>query len=139
MTEVMSHGFYAVAGMFNRQNYNGKAIVLTGPPSGYVARMISKYRPFLDVIAFTADIRTARELNLLWGVRTVLNTDLDKIPTFEEKVLKAIETSVSLGLLKLDDHVAVITRSLLGKHVGSITALYNVRKVLDPELRGKSE
>jgi len=139
MTEVMAHGFYTVANMFNQQSYSGKAIVLTGPPSGYVARMISKYRPNLDIIAITDDVRTARELNILWGVRTVLDKDLEKIHGFEDKCLKAIEKCVSLDFLGLDDHVTVITRSLLGKHVGSISALYNVRKVLDKELRGKSE
>jgi len=139
MTEVMSHGFYTVAGLFNRQGYSGKAIVLTGPPSGYVARMISKYRPYLDIIAITDDLRTARELNIVWGVRTVLDPALSKIPTFEEKCFEAIQKCVTLELLTKDDHVTVLTRSLAGKHVGSISAIYNVGKVLDPTLRGKSE
>jgi hypothetical protein len=46
-------------------------------------------------------------------------------------VFEAVDKCVSLNLLSLDDHVAVITRSLAGKHIGSISALYNVRKVLD--------
>jgi len=141
MTEVMAHGFYEVANLFPGQGWlpGGRAIVLTGPPSGYVCRMITKYRPYIDVIAITADLRTARELNIVWGVRTIIDPDLDAIPTFEERAVKAIQKAVQKELLTKDDHVAVITRSLIGKHVGSVSAVYNVGKVLDPTLRGSSE
>jgi len=138
MTETVAHGFYTIAKLFGKLGYTGKAIVLTGPPSGYVCRMISKYRPDLDIIAITDDLRTARECNLIWGVRTVLDSKLSTVPSFEEKVFEAVDKCLSLGLLSVDDHVAVITRSLAGKHIGSISALYNVRKVLDTK-SGKAE
>jgi len=139
MTEATAHGLYTVASMFKTLGYSGKVIVLSGPPSGYVARMVSKYRPMLDIIAFTPDVRTARELNLVWGVRTVIDPTLDKNPDFESRALVAITRSVALGLLTTKDHVMVITRSLLGKHVGSIQGLYAVSKVLDETLRGKAD
>jgi len=137
MTETVAHGFYTVATTFNKLGYTGKAIILTGPPSGYVPRMVAKYRPDLDLIAITDDLRTARECNLIWGVRTVLDTKLSAITHFEDKVIEAVKECVNLGLLNNDDHVAVITRSLAGKHVGSISALYNVAKLLDTTIRGK--
>lgn len=139
MTETLAHGFYTCASLFNKMGWTGKAIILTGPPSGYVARMVSKYRPGLDIIAMTADLRTARECNLIWGVRTVLDDKLSSIPNFEDKVFEAVAKCVSLDLLSKDDHVVILTRSLAGKHIGSISAIYNVAKVLDPTLRGKGE
>jgi len=139
MTETLAHGFYTTASLFNKMGYTGKAIVLTGPPSGYVVRMISKYRPFLDIVAITDDLRTARECNLIWGVTTIHDPTLSNFATFEEKCFEAIQRCVNRRLLTKDDHVMVMTRSLAGKHVGSISAIYDVAKVLDPTLRGKSE
>jgi len=139
MTEAMSHGLYTVASLFEKLKYSGKVIVLSGPPSGYVARMVSKYRPNADIITFTPDERTALELNLVWGVRTVCDPTLDTVADFEARVVIAIKKSVALGLLTLNDHVLILTRSLIGKHVGSVTALYNVQKVLDDSLRGKAD
>jgi pyruvate kinase len=139
MTETMSHGFYTIANKFNQLGYTGKAIVLTGPPSGYVARMVSKYRPNLDIIAITSDLRTARELNLVWGVRTLLVKELDNEQDFEKRAAKAVRRAVETGLLTKNDHVAIITRSLLGKHIGSISALYSVEKIFDDSLLGKAD
>jgi len=139
MTETMAHGFYTISTKFQELGYTGKAIVLTGPPSGYVARMISKYRPALDIIAITSDLRTARELNLVWGVRTLLATHLDKEKDFEKRSQIAIKAALDARLLSKNDHVAVITRSLLGKHIGSITALYSVAKVFDEALLGHAD
>jgi len=139
MTETVAHGLYTTASLFNKMGYTGKAIALSGPPSGYVVRMISKYRPFLDIIAITDDIRTARECNLIWGVRTVHDKTLSEHKTFEEKAVEAVSRCVNMGLLSKEDHVLVFTRSLIGKHVGTISAIYNVAKILDPATRGSSE
>lgn len=49
------------------KNLGIKTIVAT-TESGYTARMISKYRPKADIIAFTSDERTAHNLTLAWGV-----------------------------------------------------------------------
>ena len=34
--------------------------------------VVSKYRPMLDIIAISPNLRTVRELNLMWGVRYVI-------------------------------------------------------------------
>jgi pyruvate kinase len=139
MTETLAHGFYTTASLFKKLGYTGKAIVLTGPPSGYVVRMISKYRPSLDIIAITDDLRTALECNLIWGVQTIHDPGLSNFATFEEKCFEAIQRCVKRGLLSMEDHVMVMARSLTGKHIGSLSAIYNVQKTLDPALRGKGE
>lgn len=36
--------------------------------SGYTAREIAKYRPFIPIIVFTPDIHVARQQSLVWGV-----------------------------------------------------------------------
>lgn len=37
--------------------------------SGYTAREIAKYRPFIPIIVFTPDRNVARQMKLVWGVR----------------------------------------------------------------------
>jgi len=44
---------------------------------------VSKFRPPIDIIALTGDLRTSREMNVLWGVRSVLWEGLEKENSFE--------------------------------------------------------
>ena len=54
---------------FGTLGYKGKVLVITA--SGYTARMISKYRPDVPIVALSPNLRTVRELVLVWGVRSV--------------------------------------------------------------------
>ena len=49
---------------------SAKAII-TPTTSGYTTRIVSKYRPKADIIAFAPNWRVARHLNLRWGVFTI--------------------------------------------------------------------
>ncbi|HVR97599.1 MAG TPA: pyruvate kinase [Thermoanaerobaculia bacterium] len=40
--------------------------------SGFTARLMARYRPAVPVIAFTPDVRVARQLQLVWGVRPLV-------------------------------------------------------------------
>ncbi len=42
---------------------------------GFTARMISRYRPSVPVIVFTADPAVARRVQLFWGVRALVMSD----------------------------------------------------------------
>ncbi|MEM6453997.1 MAG: pyruvate kinase [Acidobacteriota bacterium] len=42
---------------------------------GFTARMIARYRPRTPILVFTRDEGTARRINLVWGVRTLLLTE----------------------------------------------------------------
>eukprot|EP01128_Nolandella_sp_AFSM9_P002719 TRINITY_DN130_c2_g1_i1.p1 TRINITY_DN130_c2_g1~~TRINITY_DN130_c2_g1_i1.p1 ORF type:complete len:494 (-),score=124.14 TRINITY_DN130_c2_g1_i1:221-1594(-) len=80
-TETLAHGFYSMTKVMTGEGVSGKGLIVTGGPSAYVARMVSKYRPPIDIIAVTHDIRTARELNLIWGIRSLYNPSL-MVPNF---------------------------------------------------------
>jgi len=135
MTETLALGSYEMAKNFSRIGFTGKCIVITGPPSGYVARMVSKYRPVLDILAITDDLRTARELNLIWGVRSIYNDKLLGITDHESRNIEAIKKALSKQLITKDDHVIILSRSILGKHVGTTSAIYSVKEVFMKEAR----
>lgn len=51
--------------------------------------------------------------------------------SLEERTLKAIKTALNLNLINLNDHVIVVSRSAFGKHTGSFSGVYNVKKVIE--------
>jgi len=128
MTESMAHTCYDLVQGFQKMKYTGKIIVIAD--SGYTAKMVSKFRPSLDIIAMTNDIRTSRELNLVWGVRSVFSHDIIG-NHLEERLVRAIRKAFTMGFITPSDHVIMISRSLLGKHVGSTAVLYNVKSILE--------
>ncbi len=46
----------------------GAKFIVAITRSGYTAREIAKYRPFIPLIVFTPDIHVARQMRLVWGV-----------------------------------------------------------------------
>jgi len=126
LTETISLAIYHMTLNYDHLGWTGKCIVITGPPSGYVARMVSKFRPPIDIIAITEDIRTARELNLLWGVRSHFHEDLSTFDNIEDRNIAAIKRAMDLDLVGDDDHIMVASRSLKGKHTGSGVSFYTV-------------
>jgi len=75
--------------------------------SGYTAKMLASDRPSAPVIAFTFDINTYRELNLIWGVYPYLLSEKNKenYMVQGEKILK------DLNLAQKGDHTIVISRA----------------------------
>lgn len=47
--------------------------------SGFTARLISRYRPLLPIIAFSPEAATRRRMALIWGVRPCRIPDVRKI------------------------------------------------------------
>lgn len=39
-TETLAHGFYTMSKVMEAEGVKGKGIIVTGPPSCYVARMV---------------------------------------------------------------------------------------------------
>jgi len=131
LTETIALGTYEMALNFRRIGFTGKIIAVTGPPSGYVCRMVSKFRPPLDIISITDDLRTALELNLVWGVRSCYDDHLKNIKDYEERNAAAVRRALALGFITKEDHVIIVSRSGLGKHVGSASGIYNVKEIID--------
>eukprot|EP01124_Arcella_intermedia_P015568 TRINITY_DN2209_c0_g1_i1.p1 TRINITY_DN2209_c0_g1~~TRINITY_DN2209_c0_g1_i1.p1 ORF type:complete len:534 (-),score=104.15 TRINITY_DN2209_c0_g1_i1:31-1398(-) len=130
MTETVALGTYEMAQNFQVLGFTGKILVVATPPSGYVARMVSKFRPPLSIIAITEDLRTALELNLVWGVRSTYDDHLKDFHSWEDKNSAAVKRAVERGFLNEDDHVVIVSRSGIGKHVGSVVGVYHVKEVL---------
>jgi len=133
LTESISLASFHIAVNYENCNYTGKIIAIVDPPSGYVARMVSKFRPNLDIIGMTGDIRTARELNILWGVRSVYVPELDQA-SMEERNVAAIKKALELKLLTREDHVLCVARSVYGKHTGSASMIYNLKLLSEQKL-----
>eukprot|EP01123_Difflugia_compressa_P012682 TRINITY_DN5530_c0_g1_i1.p1 TRINITY_DN5530_c0_g1~~TRINITY_DN5530_c0_g1_i1.p1 ORF type:complete len:534 (+),score=127.60 TRINITY_DN5530_c0_g1_i1:106-1602(+) len=131
LTETVALGSYEMALNFVKTKFSGKILVVTGPPSGYVGRMVSKFRPPLAIISVTDDLRTALELNLVWGVRSCYEQSLKDIQDHEVRNAEAVKRAVEKGFLTENDHVLIVARSDLGKHVGACSSLYNVKEILD--------
>jgi len=131
MTETIALGSFEMALNFTRIGFTGKIIVVAGPPSGYVTRMVSKFRPPLAIISITDDLRTALELNLVWGVRSTYDDALKNIKDMEERNAAAVRRALTLGFVTKEDHVLIVSRSGLGKHVGAVAGIYFVKEVLE--------
>jgi len=132
MTETMAAGIFEMAQMMEENmNWNAKIIVVTGPPSGFAVRMVSKFRPPFNIIAITEDERTALELNLVWGVRSVWNTKIQQIRNTEERNVEALRSALQMNFLAESDHVIIFSRSALGRHVGSTCCMYSVKEIME--------
>jgi len=128
MTEIIGNSCYGVVENCLSLGYTGKLIIIAD--SGYTVRMVSKYRPPMDILAISGDYRTAHELNLVWGVRTILSKEADGT-NVEERAVKSIKLSVKRDLLSLHDHAVVVARTCLGKHFGSTQAIYDVHHIME--------
>ncbi len=66
--ELLGHLVHDACEQLMHEGYGrGKILCLT--QSGFTARMISKFRPRLPIVAVTQNQHTAREMNIYWGVQ----------------------------------------------------------------------
>jgi len=131
VSETIGHAAYLLANEFSQLNsMKGKIIVLT--ESGYAAKLVSKYRPPLPIIAFTPHLRVARELNLVWGVRAVYDPNCGESKPIEERAVEAVKLSINKGLLTLGSDVNVLIVSASSySQAGVLTGLYDVNKLIE--------
>lgn len=83
----------------------GAAAVVTSTESGYTARMVSKYRPGMPIIAVTPNTRSMRRLQLTWGVYPLFGR---RTRSTDDMIETAVESGLQAGLLKEGD-LTVIT------------------------------
>ena len=99
ITDAICHATCTTA-----HDLNAKAII-TVTKSGRSARMISRYRPYCDIIGCATDERVCRQLSMSWGVQPVLIAEeSDVFDLFDS----AIEASKEVGILEEGD-LTVIT------------------------------
>jgi len=129
-TQILGHAIYALASEMEELNFRGKILVITR--SGLGARMISKFRPPLPIIAITPHKRTARELQLVWGMQPI---HLDKPEFYEMDVENIIEQSiiyaVETGALYENEHVIILVVSRKFGKRGNVVGFYYVGEIVE--------
>lgn len=109
----------------------GAAAILTSTQSGHTARMVSKYRSGVPVIAVTPNPAVLRKLLLTWGVAPLLGR---KTENTDEMIYEAITTALTQGLISNGDLVVITAGVPVG--VPGTTNLLKVHVVGDVVVRG---
>ncbi len=84
------------------------AAIVACTRSGRTARVISRFRPAMPIVAATPSIETARQLSVSWGVEALIvreSTSTDDI------VWHAVQATVEAGYAKAGDVVVVLAGS----------------------------
>ncbi|MBN1389572.1 MAG: pyruvate kinase [Candidatus Thermoplasmatota archaeon] len=126
--ETVGHACSNMVNEFNDRGYPGKVLAITD--TGQSARMVSKYRPSRDIIAITPERRTAREMNLVWGVTPVHSNRIDNT-SLETRIMSSIADVKGRGLLSRGDQVIVVSSSLMIGDEGLVVGMYDVDSVMD--------
>ncbi|MFX0057927.1 MAG: pyruvate kinase [Candidatus Hodarchaeota archaeon] len=131
-TQTLGHAIHALAKEMEELNFRGKIVVITR--QGYGARMISKFRPPLPIIAMTPFKRTARELNLVWGVQAYHIENIDFFNLDAEKLIEeSVKFGVQNGTIDENEHVIILLVSRKFQSRGNLVGLYYVGEILNPD------
>lgn len=84
----------------------GAECILAPTLSGYTCRMLSKWRPGVEIIGLTPNDRVLRQLQLLWGVRPM---KIKWQQTTGELVRYSVDRVKEEGLVKDGDRVVLTT------------------------------
>ena len=90
---------------------NARAIVVCSL-SGRTARMVSRFRPPVDIIGICVDQKSVRKLSLSWGVTPVLG---ESVPTTDVLFHSAYNTAKNLFNLKEGDQIVITGGQINGK------------------------
>lgn len=106
ITDAISQGVAEIAADLNA------AAILCSTTSGHTARMVSRMRPRMQIIAATASQATFNRLPLIWGVRPLL---VPATTNTDERLAATVQGALEAGWVSPGDRV-VIT---LGAPVGT--------------------
>jgi pyruvate kinase len=124
----LSRKRYVPPSMHLRNNSLPTRSIIVITSTGFAARVISKYRPALPILAFSESLRTVRELALCWGVRAQY---LPKLAgnDVETEALCAVEHAMATGYLtSKDKHVCVLIPSA-DPSAGFFSGIYDVSRL----------
>ncbi len=82
----------------------GAAVIVTFTRSGSTARLVSRSRPRIPILAHTPEERTRRRLALSWGVLPVLG---ESLANTDEMVAAALKAAKRAGLVKTGQTVVI--------------------------------
>ena len=99
-------------------NLDAKAIVVCSL-SGRTARMVSRFRPPVDIIGICVDQKSVRKLSLSWGVTPILG---EEVPTTDVLFYSAYKVAKKEFKLKKGDQI-VITGGQINGRAGNTNLL----------------
>ncbi len=99
-------------------------LIISATESGRTALLVSKYRPFVNILAMTPKEDTYRFLALKWGIIPV---KVKAFKTVDEIIERGITISKDMGLVKKGDSVVITAGSHTG--VSGSTDLLKVAKI----------
>lgn len=126
IADVMSHAAAKIA-----EELHARAI-LTPTESGYTARMVSRSRPAVPILALSAQRKSLRQLTMFWGVSGI---PMEPIDEADDMVKEAIATTIRNGFLDQGDLV-VVTAGTPYATPGT-TNLVQVETIAEPILHGQ--
>lgn len=100
-------------------------VVLSASITGETGRLISGFRPFLQIIVATSSSRVSEQLNLCWGVQPII---VLPCKTTELLIQSSIKYIVKNNLVEKGDRMVVVDGEPVG-HAGNLN-LIQVREVL---------
>lgn len=131
ITETMAHAAFTIATEFESRDAQDRGKILVITRKGHAARLVSKYRPALPILAFSESLRTVRELALVWGIRSHHLPELHGLP-LEERIIRAIDVACEVGYLSRQvTHVCVLAPSGVEAGMGYLTGVYDIKHLHD--------
>jgi pyruvate kinase len=105
--------------------------VLVFTMAGYSARMVSKYRPFVRIIASTPHIRVQRQMKLLWGTESLLIKHCDNMDELLQLAFKQLHSD---GIIKPEERVVVVRASALVPGRTNVLEVFTAKDVLEAKI-----
>ena len=105
-SDALSHSACTLA-----RDVKAKAIVVCTRTGG-TAKMVSRFRPMIDIIGMTTDIRSYRKLALSWGVCPVMSEEYNSVDVLFHFAKCAARDS---GLVKKGDTIVITGGTPNGK------------------------
>ena len=106
VADALSHSACTLA-----RDVNAKAIVVC-TRTGSTAKMVSRFRPMIDIIGMTTDIRSYRKLALSWGVLPMMSEEYHSVDVLFHFAKCAARDS---GLVKKGDTIVITGGTPNGK------------------------
>ena len=89
--------------------------------TGGTGRLLSKYRPAIPVVVTTNNLMTARQMNASFGLISYFHPD--NLVEEEACLRKATFFALELGLVKMGDHVVILSGGTMGLDSGMNAAM----------------
>jgi len=139
LSEIIGHLVHATGEEFREmllpgrnegdENPGVKVLVLTH--SGLSARMVSKYRPAVPIIAATSSERSAREMRLTWGVEPLLIPGIDDESNSFKKIQKSTRAALDASLISEDDTLVIAGNMNYVPAKTNMLVIFKVKDIID--------